>query len=132
MQRYVFSKFKWRFSVYHLTETWVSENLNKVINRYYRKWLHFSVSGSITNLSLAKNKLGLSIKTSKQIYVECKVSVRQTLKLSRNEKVWTLYQLTNNKNLNTDFLINSIDIPEKHLFRNKTKSVLSKTTKETI
>ena len=26
MQRYVFSKLKWRFSVYHLTETWVSQN----------------------------------------------------------------------------------------------------------
>ena len=84
-----------------------------MINRYYRKWLHFSVSGSITNLSLAKNKLGLSIKTSKQIYVECKVSVRQTLKLSRNEEVRTLFQRTYNKNVNTDCLINFIDIAEK-------------------
>ena len=52
--------------------------------------------------------------------------------LSLNEEVRTLYQLTNIKNVNTDCLINSIDIAEKHLFRNKTKSVLSKTTKETI
>ena len=37
MQRYVFSKLKWRFSVYHLTETWLSQNLDNVINRYYRK-----------------------------------------------------------------------------------------------
>ena len=95
MQRYVFSKLKWRFSVYHLTETWVSENLDNVINPYYRKWLYFPVSGNITHLSLPKNKLGLNIKTLKQIFVECKVSVRQTLKLSRNEEVKTLYQLTN-------------------------------------
>ena len=36
-QRFVFSRLKWRFSVYHLTETWVSENLDETINRYYRK-----------------------------------------------------------------------------------------------
>ena len=133
MQRYVFSKLKWRFSVYHLTETWVSENLDNVINRYYRKWLHFPLSGNITHLSLLKNKLGLNIKTLKQIYVGCKVSARQTLKLSRNLDIWPLYYLTNNKNVNTaDCLISLIDIAEKHLFRNKTKSALSKTTKKTI
>ena len=103
-----------------------------LLNRYYRKWLHFPVSGNITHLSLLKSKLGLNIKTLKQIYVECKVSVRQTLKLSRHEKVRSLYQLTNNKNVNTDCLMKLTDIAEKHLFRNKTKSVLSKTTKETI
>ena len=110
----------------------MSENLDNVINRYYRKWLHFPASGNITHLSLPKNKLGLNIKTLKQIYVECKVSVRQALKLSRNEEVRTLYQLTNNETVNADCLINSIDIAEKHLFRNKTKSLLSRTTKETI
>ena len=67
MQRYVFSELKWWFSVYHLTETWVSENLDNVINRYYRKWLHFPVGGNATHLSLPKNKLGLNIKTLKQI-----------------------------------------------------------------
>ena len=132
MQPYVFPKLKWRFSVYHLTKTWVSENLDNVINWYYRKWFHFLVSGNITHLSLANNKLGLNIKTLKQIYVECKVSVRQTIKLSRNEEFRTLYQLSNNKNVNTDCLINSIDITEKVLFRDKTKSVLSETMKKTL
>ena len=111
----------------------MSQNLDSVIiKRYHRKWLHFPVSGNITHLSLPKNKSGLNITTLKEIYVECKVSVRQTLKLSRNEEVRTLYQLTNNKNVNIDCLLNSIDIAKKPLFRNKTKSVLSKAMKETI
>ena len=129
LQSYVFPRLKWWFSVYHLTETWVSENSDNVINWYYRKLLHFLVSGNVTHLSLLKNKLGLNIKTLKQIYVDWKVSVRQTLILSRNEEDRT--QLTNNKNVNTVCLINSIDITENLLFRNKTKSVLSKKTKET-
>ena len=110
----------------------MSENLGNVINRYYCNWLHFPVSGNVTRLSLLKNKLVLNIETLKQIYVECKVSVRQTLTLSRNEQGRTLYQLTNNKNVNTDCLIDSIDITVKHLFKNNAKSALSKTTKETI
>ena len=97
MQRYTFTKLKWWFSVYHLTETWVSENLDNLINRWYRKWSHFSVSGNMTHLSLPKNKLGLNIKTLEQIYIMCKVSVRQTLKLFHNKEVRTLYQLANNK-----------------------------------
>ena len=76
MQHYVFSKLKWRFSVYHLTETWVSENLDNLINRYFRKWSHFPVSGNMTHLSLPKNKLGLNIKTLQQIYIMCKVSAQ--------------------------------------------------------
>ena len=64
--------------------------------------------------------------------MECTVSVRQTLKSSCNKKIRNLYHLPNSKNVNTDGLINSIDIAEKHLFRNKTENVLSKTTKETI
>ena len=55
------------------------------------------VSSNINHLSLPKNKVGLNIKTLKQIYVECKVSARQTLKLSRNEEVgvtsFTVYQM---------------------------------------
>ena len=102
-----------------------------LLNRYYRKWLHFPVSGNITHLSLLKSKLGLNIKTLKQIYVECKVSVRQTLKLSRSEELELYISLQTIKNVNTNCLINSIGIAEKHLFRNKTKSVLSKATKET-
>ena len=46
------------------------------------------------------------------MYAECKFSVRQTLNLSLNKEVRTLYQLTDLKNKNTDCLINSIGIAE--------------------
>ena len=64
IQRYVILKLKWRFSVYNLSETWISENLDSHINRYYRKWLNIPVSGNITHLTLPKSKLVLNIKTS--------------------------------------------------------------------
>ena len=123
MQRYVFSKLKWQFSVDNLTDAWVSENLENAINRYYRKWLHFPVSDNITHLSLPKNKLVLNIKTLKEIYVECKVTVGQTLKLSRNEEV---------KKVNTDCLINSIDITENISSEARRKVYYQKKRKKTI
>ena len=36
VQRYVFSKLKWRFSICNTSETWVAENKDNKINRYYR------------------------------------------------------------------------------------------------
>ena len=38
-QLYVFSKLKWRFSIYNLSETWVSEQIDNQFTKYYRKWL---------------------------------------------------------------------------------------------
>ena len=82
------------------------------------------VSGNLTHLSLPKNKLRLNIKNLKKVYVECKVSVPQTLKLSRNKEVRTLYQLANNNNVNTGCLINSMDMAEKRVLRDKTKNII--------
>ena len=39
VQRYLFSKLKWRFSNYNISETWIVKNIDNEINRYYRKWL---------------------------------------------------------------------------------------------
>ena len=67
VELYVFSKLKWRFSVYNISETSVAENIDNEINRYYRKWLQIPISGNITHLSLPKKMLGFNIKTAQQI-----------------------------------------------------------------
>ena len=50
VQWYVFSKLKWSFSIYNISETWVAEDIDNEINRYYRKWLQIPVSSNITHL----------------------------------------------------------------------------------
>ena len=67
IQCYVISKSKWQFSVYNLSKTWISGNLDSHINRYYQKSLNIPVSGNIAHLRLTKSKLGLSIKTCQHI-----------------------------------------------------------------
>ena len=73
-QGFLFSKLKWQFSIYNLTKTWVGETLDNKFSKFYSRWLQNPVSGNISHLSLLRNKLGLEIKTLKQIYNECKVS----------------------------------------------------------
>ena len=50
-QLYIFSKLKWRFTIYHLTETWVSQKIDNQFSKYYRKWLQLPVCANTTHLS---------------------------------------------------------------------------------
>ena len=68
VQSYVYSKFRWRFTIYPLTETWISNNIDNNINRYVRKWLQIPISGNITHLRLPKKKLGMNLRSAKDIY----------------------------------------------------------------
>ena len=126
----VFSKPKWCFSVYNISKTCVAENIDNEINRYYRKWLQIPISGNITHLSLPKKMLGYNIKTAQNIHAQCKLSVRRILKMSRNEEVRTLYNLTNSKNVESDFILNSTRVPEIRQIKQHSTKALSKQTNE--
>ena len=62
VQRFVFSKLRWSFSIYDLTETCAKQKIDDVIlNKYYRKWLNMPISGIISHLRLPTKSLGLNI-----------------------------------------------------------------------
>ena len=67
-QSCAFSKLKWRFTIYHLKETQVNQNIDNQFSKYYRKWLQLPVCAKITYLFLPNKKLGMSVKTAKFIY----------------------------------------------------------------
>ena len=100
------------------------------INRYYRKWLQIPISGNITHLNLTKKMLGYNIKTVQNIHAQCKLSVCRILKTSRNEEVRTLYNLTSSKNVKSDFILNSIRVPEIRQIKHNSTKALSKQTNE--
>ena len=83
VQKYIYSKFRWSFSIYPLTVTWITQNIDNNINRYVRKWLQIPISGNITHLSLPRKKLGMNIKSAKDIYE----AVRRILKESKNQAI---------------------------------------------
>jgi hypothetical protein len=57
--RYLLSKRSWHFTVTTLSITWVSENMDSVVNKYVRKWLEIPISGTLSNVYLTSNKFGL-------------------------------------------------------------------------
>ena len=69
-QRFIFSKLKWQFPIYNLTETWVAETLDNKFSKFYRRWLQIPISANISQLSLSRNKLGFEIETLKKITKE--------------------------------------------------------------
>ena len=124
-QHYVFSKLKWRFTIYNLTETWVNQKIDSQLNRCYRKWLQIPISGNITHLTMPKGKLGLNIKSAKYTYQHCKLTVRRILKCSINDEAKKLYDLTTTKNVRSDTIVNKA-IVDSNVPSHKNKSKCTK------
>ena len=51
-QKCVLSKLSWHFTVADISKTWVIQNLNNTLISYVRIWLDFSISATISHLSL--------------------------------------------------------------------------------
>ena len=85
-------------------------------------------------MSLPNNKLGLNIRTEKQIYNECKITVRRILRCSVNEEARKLYEIITIKNVDSDSIVNkavSKDLPN-HKVKEKCKSIFTKEKAESI
>ena len=133
-QLYIFSKLKWRFTIYHHNETWVNQNIDNQFSKCYCKWLQLQVCANITHLSLPNKKLGMKVKTAKLIYNECKITLRRVLKCSINEEARKLYEITTMKNVNSDSIVNkafSQDLPNNKI-KAKCKSILNKAITESV
>ena len=124
VQQYVYSKYRWIFSIYELTETWVSVNIDSLIGKYVRKWFQLPISANIQHLSFPTRKLGINFSFAKTIYQKCKLSVRRILRQSKNVEIQKLYALTSSKYIRSDSIVNSILSDNPNL---NSKQVSSKT-----
>ena len=48
-------------TIANIFKTWITEHLDSVVNGYIRKWLDIPISGTLSNVSLERNKFGLNI-----------------------------------------------------------------------
>ena len=119
VQTYVYSKFRWRFSIYDLGGTWVTQNLQNQISKYVRKWLQIPISGNITHLRFPSSKLGIDFTCAYDVYEECKLSVRRILKTSENEDIRHLYAATSEKNVRYDSVLNRVSVESSEKYRVK-------------
>ena len=98
--RYVLSKLSWHFTITTLPKTWISENLDSMVNQYIRKWLEVPISATLSNVYLTTNKFGLNVIPPSNKFVQCQTTTRTALKLcqlSPNESIYnTSLESTNN------------------------------------
>ena len=104
--RYVYSKFRWRFSMYNLGETWVKQNLDSSVKEYVKSWLHPPQNANMSHLYLPTKHLGLKFSLPSDIYACCQLSTRNILKTSENLEMQVLYQLTKHIFIKKDVIAN--------------------------
>ena len=93
VQVYGFNKILWIFSIYDLTETWVDENIDKIILKFVRKWRQLPVCANVQHLSFPLSKLDVDFKSVKMLYNQCKLLTSRILRQSKNQEI-KLYILT--------------------------------------
>ena len=132
VQKYVYSKLRWRFSIYPLTTTWVSQNLENLVSKSLRKWLQIPISGNILHLSLPTSKLGLNFCSVTDLYQECQLSTRRILKTSQSEELRRIYSLTSGSHSKSDKIVDSVANTNiaNYLVKEETKIILREQSKE--
>ena len=94
--RYVLSKPPWHFTAATPSKTWVTENIDPIVNQYIRKWLKVPISGTLSTIFLTNNKFGLSIYPPSDKFIQCQSVLRTALKSSPNESIKDSWKSTNN------------------------------------
>ncbi len=92
--RYVLSKLTWHFTVATFFKTWITENIDSVVNKYIRRWLEVPISGTLSTVFQTRNKFGESIYPPSVKFIQCQTVLRKVLKSSPNESINELWKTT--------------------------------------
>ena len=94
--RYVLSKLSWHLTVADLSKTWISENLDPIVNQHIHKWLEIPISRTLSSMYLTRNKFGLNIIPTTTKLVQCQLIIRNALKSSTNPSITHLWKSAHN------------------------------------
>ena len=73
--RYVLSKLSWHLTITMLPKTWISKNLDSIVNQYIRKWLEVPISRTLSNVYLTTNEFGLNVIPPSNKFVQCQTTI---------------------------------------------------------
>ena len=85
------SKESWDLTIADLDIAWVKKNLDSIAHRL---WLEIPISGTLDIISLTKEKCGLGIIDPSTKFSQGQVSLRNSLKKSRNRDIQSLHKVT--------------------------------------
>ena len=77
----------WHFTVVDISKTWVTEDLDSVVNDCIRKWVDILMSGIRSNVFLERNKFGLNICPLYVKLAQCPTVLRNSLKDSQTDSL---------------------------------------------
>ena len=121
---FVYSKLKWRFSIYRFGETWIKQNCDMLVMNHVRLWLNMHPGANSSHLSLPIKKLGFNLKLPSLIYNSCQITTRRLLKISIDPNISKLYELSFNQvTVKQDHIINQVDAND-HNMKSKCISIL--------
>ena len=103
--RYVYSKLRWNLSIYKVSETWTIQNLDSIVKRYVKRWLHLHQGANFRHLYLPIKKFGMKFLLPSHIYRFCQLSKQNTLKKSLNDEIKELYKSTVQKHHSEERLL---------------------------
>ena len=97
------SSLSWHFTVSNISQTWVKENIDSVVNNYIRRWLEIPISGTLCSVFMTRNKFGLNIFPPSVKFLQCQTVLRNALKNYPNVEITELWKSTStNKNIQYD------------------------------
>ena len=76
------------------SETWIIQNLDNLVSRYFRDLLDLPISATLSTIILSKHQFGLSLELPSTNFYQCKTVQRNILKSSPNENIRSLRKNT--------------------------------------
>ena len=93
--QYILSKLSWDLTVANLPETWVCENLDQLVTKFFRQWLELPISSTLSGIVLSRKHFGFELLLSSVKFQQCQIVLRNLLKSSPNENIKSLWMSTN-------------------------------------
>ena len=124
---FIYSKLKWRFTIYDIKETWVASALDTKVLQYVRKWLQFHPGANTNHLRMRSRILGIGLSLPSDILRSCKVTLRRILRSSKNPEMNKLYNIASSKHVREDEIVESSLIEQKQNARVNLKTICNKT-----
>ena len=104
---FIYSKLKWRFTIYDIKETWVASVLDSKVLQYVRKRLQFHPGANTNHMRMRSRILGIGLSLPSDILQSCKVTLRRILRSSKNPEINKLYNITSSKHVREDEIVES-------------------------
>ena len=103
LKYYIPSQLSFILKIYDIPYTWISNNLDAMILKQVSIWLELPVNSCVEEiLELSTRKGGHGIPLLKTLAEQLRLSLRCSLKNSKDEDITTIWKMSTNKNKNLD------------------------------